>query len=148
MVSPTPPGPDFPPADTENAHDFKNLFRSISPPSVPPTLGWSRRTFAVSMPHHRGAQHVCDEDDGEEAGTVVYSRSPSSASLRSRLMVTKVCEPKTITTTPGLLGAGETETESEDQPVRVCPASKSQCQSFGHSCGSSQQPVSSLPLGH
>lgn len=100
------------------------------------------------MPHHRGVQYVSDEDDDDDEGTVVYSRTPSSTSLRSRFMVTKVCEPKAITTTPGLLGAGETETESEDQPVRVCLASMSRCQSFGYSCGSSQQPVSSPPLGH
>jgi len=73
------------------------------------------------MPHHRGAQFVSDEDADGDEGRVVYSRSSSSPSLRSRLMVTKVCEPKTITTTPGLLGAGETETESEDQPLRQLP---------------------------
>jgi len=100
------------------------------------------------MPHHRGVQYVSDEDDGDEEGTIVYSRTSSTGSLRSRFTVTKICEPKTITTTPGLLGAGETETESEDQPVRVFLASTSQCQPFGHSCGSSQQPVSSPPLGH
>jgi len=100
------------------------------------------------MPHHRGVQYVSDEDDGDEEGTIVYSRTSSTGSLRSRFTVTKICEPKTITTTPGLLGAGETETESEDQPVRVCLASMSQFQSFGHSYGSSQQPVSSPPLGH
>jgi len=100
------------------------------------------------MLHDRGAQYVSDEDNDDEEGTVVYSRSSNSASLRSRFMVTKICEPKTITTTPGLLGAGETETESEDQPVRVCPASTSQCQSFGHSYGNSQQPVSFHLLGH
>lgn len=71
------------------------------------------------MPHHRGVQFVSDEDADDDEGTVIYSRSSSSASLRSRLMATKICEPKTITTTPGLLGAGETETESEDQPVCV-----------------------------
>jgi len=54
----------------------------------------------------------------------VYSRSPSSASLRSRFMVTKICEPKTITTTPGLFGAGETETESEDLPLRQLPTAR------------------------
>ena len=60
----------------------------------------------------------------------MYSRSPSSTSLRSRFMVARIREPKTITTTPGLLGAGETETESEDQPVCAYPTSASQCQSF------------------
>ena len=100
------------------------------------------------MPHHHSAQFVSDEDDDDE-GTVVYSRTSSTTSLRSRFVVTKICEPKTITTTPGLLGAGETETESEDQPVCVCLASISRCQSFCYtSCGSSQQPVSSPPPGH
>lgn len=102
------------------------------------------------MPYHRGAQFVSDEDGDDDEGTVVYSRTSSSASLRSRLMVTKGCEPKTITTTPGLLGAGETETESEDQPVCAYLASTSQCKSFvvRHSCGNSPQLVSSRPLGH
>jgi hypothetical protein len=81
------------------------------------------------MPYHRGVQFVSDEDDDDDEGTVIYSRISSSASLRSRLMVTKGCEPKTITTTPGLLGAGETETESEDQPVCARLASTSQCKS-------------------
>jgi hypothetical protein len=82
------------------------------------------------MLRHRGAQYVSDENEDDEEGTVVYSRSSSSAGLRSRFMVTKICEPKAITTTPGLFGAGETETESEDQPVCAHPASTSQCQSF------------------
>lgn len=77
------------------------------------------------MPHHLGVQYVSDENEDDEEGTVVYSRSPSRASLRSRFMVTKICEPKAITTTPGLLGAGETETESEDQPVCARPTSTS-----------------------
>lgn len=77
------------------------------------------------MLHLRGAQYFSDENEDDEEGTVVYSRSPSSASLRSRFTVTRIREPKTITTTPGLLGAGETETESEDQPVRAYPTSTS-----------------------
>jgi len=72
------------------------------------------------MPHHRSTQYVSDEDDDDDEGTVVYSRTSSSTCLRSRFTVTKICEPKTITTAPGFLGAGETETESEDQPVRLC----------------------------
>lgn len=103
------------------------------------------------MPHHRGAQYVSDEDaDENDEGTVIYSRSSSSASLRSRLIVTKICEPKTITTTPGLLGAGETETESEDQPVCARFAATSQWKSFvnHNSCGSSPPPVSFRPPGH
>jgi len=76
------------------------------------------------MPHHRSAQFVSDEDDDDDEGTVIYSRTSSGVSLRSRLMVTKGCEPKTITTTPGLLGAGETETESEDQPLRQLPTAR------------------------
>jgi hypothetical protein len=103
------------------------------------------------MPHHRGARFVSEEDaDDDDEGTVTYSRSSSSASLRSRLMVTKVCEPKTITTTPGLLGAGETETESEDQPVCAQLAFTPQYKSFVNynSCGSSPPPVSSRPPGH
>jgi hypothetical protein len=80
------------------------------------------------MPHHRGAQFVSDEDDDDDdEGTVIYSRTSSSTSLRARFTVTKVCEPKVITTNPGLLGAGETETESEDQPVCAHLASTSQC---------------------
>ena len=135
--------------NTTNGPRPKNLFLSIPPPCVRPTPVTSRSTLAtVLMPHHHGTQYVSDEDDDDDEGTVIYSRTSSSASLRSRFVVTKICEPKTITTTPGLLGAGETETESEDQPVRVCLASILRCQSFGHSCGSSQQPASSPPPGH
>ena len=100
------------------------------------------------MPHHRGSQYVSDEDDDDDEGTVVYSRTSSSTCLRSRFTVTKICEPKTITTAPGSLGAGETETESEDQPVRVSINSMLRYQSSGHSCDSYQQPVSSPPPGH
>ena len=102
------------------------------------------------MPLHRGARFVSDEEADDDEGTVIYSRSSSSASLRSRLMVTNICEPKTITTTPGLFGAGETETESEDQPVCARLASTKQCKSSvsHNSCGSSPPPVYSRLPGH
>ena len=125
------------------------LFPSIPSPCVHPTL-WSPHALVVLMPHQRGSQFVSDEDVDDNEGTVIYSRSSSSASLRSRLMVAKICEPKTITTTPGLLGAGETETESEDQPVCARFASTSQCKSFVsyNSRGSSPPPASSRLPGH
>lgn len=138
--------PDPPRLTSKTTLCPKDLFLFVPPYCI--QLG-SPSTPAVPMPHHHGVQFVSNEDDDDDEGTVIYSRSSSSASLRSRLVVTKVCEPKPITTTPGLLGAGETETESEDQPVCARAACISQCKSFvtRPSCGSSQQPESSPLLG-
>lgn len=114
--------PDSPPAETGPC--LENLFLSAPPPCFRKTSIWSLSTPAVVMPHHRAARFVSDEDEDDDEGTVIYSRTSSTTSLRTRFVVTKVCEPKSITTTPGLLGAGETETESEDHHPRQLPTAR------------------------
>jgi len=138
--------PDFPPVETGPC--LENLILSTPPPCFRKTPIWSLSTPAMVMPHHRAARFVSDEDEDDDGGTVIYSRTSSTTSLRTRFVVTKVCEPKSITTTPGLLGAGETETESEDHPVCLCFASRPQCKSFivCHSRDNFLQLVSSSPL--
>jgi hypothetical protein len=94
------------------------------PPSQPPTVIPSKQTnslpiFLKYRMHSRNS-FASDEDDDEDGEEHIYTRKSSSASLRTRFMASRIHEnePKGITTTPGLLGAGETETEGEGHHVR------------------------------
>ena len=92
-------------------------------PSEPPTVIPSKKTYSpplfLKYRMHSRSTFASDEDDDDEDANPIYTRKSSTASLRTRLMPLRIheAEPKGITTTPGLLGAGETETEGEDHLV-------------------------------
>ena len=73
------------------------------------------------MRHDNGDDGDDNDNDDDDDGLIFTSWSPTqppASSIRSRHFGPRHREkPKCITTTPGLLGAGETETEA-DEPVR------------------------------
>jgi len=73
------------------------------------------------MRHDNGDNADDNDNDDEDDGLIFTSwnpTQPSAPTIRPRLFGPRHREkPKSITTTPGLLGAGETETEA-DEPVR------------------------------
>jgi hypothetical protein len=78
------------------------------------------------MRHDNGDDADDNDNDDEDDGLIFTSWNPTqppASSIRPRLFGPRHREkPKCITTTPGLLGAGETETEA-DEPVRCCVVS-------------------------
>lgn len=105
-----------------------------APPSEPPTVIPSkhRNSLPVFLKYrmHSRSTFASDEDDDEDEEGPIYTRKSSCTSLRIRFTASRIQEnePKGITTAPGLLGAGETETEGEDHhrhlpTSRILPSS-------------------------
>lgn len=101
--------------------------KSVSSPILHSQVSPHRPAFSSQT--RSSAYHMStDSGDDRDNGNIIYTardspRTPgastrSNASLRTRLFGGHVSskEPKCITTTPGKLGAGETETEA-DEPV-------------------------------